>query len=328
METIDIALASDHGYFCGLLVTAVSLARHASRKIALRFNVLDGGLSTADWESLREKLKNEHPYVEIRRLEIDETRYAAFPAWNYGSRLTYARLELADLITDAEFAIYCDVDFLWQADVAELWALRDQSFVLQGVRDGWPSTGERERTWREKMGLPFDFERYVCAGLLLVNLRRYRHEGVTTNVGEFLSRKEDVPFVDQTALNAVVRNIGLLPEKWHRFSRDLKPNELSGECVIHFAGDLPWRCDWRAKPLGAAGLAWHRFYGELTGVGTWGSLRRCFSVRAIVLRRILDRLLRWRLTRGLFFFLLVVAGHGGCLSLYREARLRKEVNCG
>ena len=171
---IDLALAADHGYFCGLLVTAVSLARHASRDVELRFNVLDGGLFDEDWARLRALLGQAHPHVVLRKLVVDEKRYEAFPAWTSGSRMVYARLELADLLTEEEFVLYCDVDFLWQADVAELWALRDERVVLQGHSDGWEQTCAKELAWHEAQGLPFDFERYVCTGLLLINLRRYR----------------------------------------------------------------------------------------------------------------------------------------------------------
>lgn len=320
METIDIALASDHGYFCGLLVTAVSMARHASREVALRFNVLDGGLTAADWEMLHEKLRCAHPHADVRRLVIDETRYATFPAWNCGSRMVYARLELADLLDEEEFVLYCDVDFLWQADVAELWALRDERVVLQGHPDGWELTRERENAWYAAQGLPFDFERYVCTGLLLINLRRYRQEALTAKVMAFLSEHRDVRYVDQTALNVVVPEKGILPSKWHRFSRDLRHGEEKGDWAIHFAGDLPWRCIWRAHALNDAAIAWHRFHGELTGVGTWGSLRMFFGVKEILFRRLLHKIVSHRVSRGLFFLLLKAVGHGGCIAYYQEGR--------
>lgn len=42
-DIIDIALASDGGYFCGLFVTACCIAKHADKAANLRFNILDGG---------------------------------------------------------------------------------------------------------------------------------------------------------------------------------------------------------------------------------------------------------------------------------------------
>ena len=43
METIEIALAADRGYFCGLLVTACSIAMSCKSAVILSFNILDAG---------------------------------------------------------------------------------------------------------------------------------------------------------------------------------------------------------------------------------------------------------------------------------------------
>lgn len=44
METVHIALPSDQNYIPGLLVTAGSIAYHASRDVELMIHVLDGGI--------------------------------------------------------------------------------------------------------------------------------------------------------------------------------------------------------------------------------------------------------------------------------------------
>ena len=320
METIDIALASDHNYFCGLLVTAVSMARHASRNVRLRFDILDGGLTDEDWMILRQKIEVEHPNTDLRKFPIDESRFSAFPSWNSGSRMIYARLEIAALIHDAEFVLHCDVDFLWTADVAELWALREPRFVLQGHPDGWESTLAREAAWFARQNAPFDFSRYICAGLMLINLPAYRQKNVAGEVISFLERHPDAPYAEQTALNALVRDIGLLPRKWHRFSRDMKRDELKGAWAIHFAGDLPWICHWRAQPLNDAVVLWHRFHGRLMGVGAWESLRCFFSAREIIFRRTLFGIVNSRLLRKPFFAFLRLIGHDGCVPYYQEQR--------
>ena len=321
VETIDIALASDHRYFCGLLVASVSMARHAARDVALRFNVLDGGLTDEDWRTLHEKLQIEHPRVVVRAFRIDESHFGSFPAWSWGSRMAYARLALPELLADAEFVLYCDVDFLWQADVAELWALRDRRHAIQGHPDGWKLTCLRESAWFARNGIPFDPERYVCTGLLVMNLGMWREQGLERKVMAFLSEHPDVPYAEQTAVNAVVTDVGLLPRKWHRFSREMTRLDVGGECAIHFAGDTPWCCNWRAQPLGEAALAWHRFYGNLTGIGTWRSLRRSFPLQDVVLRRMLGLIVRCRVTRAPFFALLRLLRHGGCIDYYKDRRI-------
>lgn len=320
METIDIALASDHNYLCGLLVTAASMARHASRDVELRFDVLDGGLTESDWADFTRLVSAEHPHCRFRRLDVDSGRFEGFPVWNCGSRMTYARLLLPNMLDDVNFALYCDVDFLWTADVVELWRLRDESALLMGHPDGWPSTERRERAWFAKHGLPFDFSRYVCAGMLLFNLELFRRSGMAEKLLDFLSCNPDVCYVDQTAINAVVGNIALLPRKWHRFSRDMTKTELRGEWAIHFAGDTPWRRDWWTRLINDVQLDWHRFHGELLGIGTWKSLRQFFTVRDIVVRRVLYWMVKMPVTRVMFFLFLRLIRRGVYIDFLAEER--------
>lgn len=324
METIDIALASDHGYFCGLLVTAVSMARFASREAVLRFDVLDGGVKDEAWQFLCDKLRAEHPHVVVRRFKVDDGQFSAFPEWNGPSRMTYARLLLPELVTDATYILYCDVDFLWTADVAELWALRDDKICIQAHLD-WPDSRYRvEPPWFKARKLPFESERYICAGLLLMNLVRFRQENMSARMMDFLRCHPDVQYVDQTAINAVLMQsedlslLKLLPDKWHRFSGTLRPEEINGAWAIHYGGNSPWRRDWWTQLLNDATIRWHGLYGELTGRTVWQSLRQFYSAQDIVLRRLIFRLVRWSGTRCLFFVFLRTMGRGCYISTLKR----------
>ena len=86
-----------------------------------------------------------------------------YPKWN-GNRMAYARLLLPEALPDVDYVIYCDVDFLWLRDVAELWKCRDSQYVLQSVKD-MDDTVQKEECWFRKNGLPFNSEKYVCCGL-------------------------------------------------------------------------------------------------------------------------------------------------------------------
>ena len=49
---IEIALASNEGYVCGLVVTAGSIALNANRSVSLHFNILDCGIKDATYEDV------------------------------------------------------------------------------------------------------------------------------------------------------------------------------------------------------------------------------------------------------------------------------------
>lgn len=321
-DTIDIALASDANYFPGLLVTACSMARHASRQFALRFNVLDGGLSAGQIGLLEEKAGTEHPAVSFRYFKIDQNRFSAFPEWSGPSKMAYARLLIAELIGDAEFAIYSDLDFLWRSDIAELWALKSTDKTIQGCLDLFPDGIDDRRRWYDERGIPVAMDRHVCSGLMIINLHRFRSAGCSAAVMEFLRRHPDSPLVDQTAINAVVSDVGILPREWMRFSYELRDADFAKAKAIHFAGDAPWVKHWWGHTLLPPWKLWHGFYGGLNGTDAWESLRRVYSVREIAVRRAVHFVVVHSPLRALFFLFLRLVRRGSYIPSLREKARR------
>lgn len=327
---IEVALASDEHYVCGLLVTAVSLAKSASDNAEIRFNVLDGGISDEVWLDFEEKVRAVHARSVFNRVKVDDARFAAFPEWNGKSRLTYARLLLPQILPDAEHVIYCDVDFLWRADIAELWPLRDARTIVQSVPDGTDDTERREGPWFAARGLAYSRERYFCAGLSIFNLRLFRELNVAERVLAFLDSHADVQFVDQSALNAIlggaplaecVENIRMLPAKWQRLSRFVTAEDLKNGCAIHYAGDTPWGQGCRIQPLTDLQLLWHDFHGELIGGGRRTSLLRFFSPGTIRFRRFMFHLGTTPVLRRLLFLALRLTGRSSYVDWFKSSRI-------
>lgn len=293
-DIIDIALAADEGYKDGLLVTAWSIAYSCAPNARLRFNVLDGGLSDVAWDVFRQKILNVSPKTIIRRFSVDQSLFSNFPAWNFGSRLTYARFLLPILLKDSEYVIYCDTDFLWLEDIAKLWALRRSDVVCQSVVDGTPETVQREKAWFVSRELPFDKDRYFCAGLLFLNLELCRTYDVMGACLDFLWRNPDVKFADQSALNVIlstmefgnrVSGVALLQSKWQRFSYSICAADVASGCVIHYAGDNPWHRKYWYESLSDAVMIWFDFYGRIFGIGRWRAVMSFYSVSKMLYLR-------------------------------------------
>ena len=310
METIDIALASDAAYFPGLLVTTVSLARAASRDVQLRFNVLDGGIGVENERLLRERLSSGHPHTELRMFPVDDARFQSFRAWNGTGRMTYARLILPELLKDADFVVYCDVDFLWMADVAELWELRDESVSVRARREANAATLAREERWFAANGIRFDSSKYVCSGLMSMNLRLFRERGISGALLDFLAAHGDVQYVDQTAVNAVISDIGILPGRWGAFAWQYDAGAALEGCAVHFAGSAPWKYGWWTQALTDAHEAWYRLYGDLVGLDWRAARRRFLPRRQIAARRATWIIVRHAALRIPFFMLLRLLRRG------------------
>lgn len=314
MEKVEVALAANHAYFPGLLVTAVSLAEHTSHP--LRLWVLDGGLERPDREALVSHVAAHHRSVEVRFVEVSETTFDGFPEWNAGSRLTYARLMLPSLLEEVRLVVYSDVDFLWRADVGELWdCVRAEQKGgrendIWACLDPWVLTLARE-------GSP---NGYVCAGMMVVDLDAWRKKDLARQCMDYI-RTHEVPFVDQSAINRVVTQKGLLPSKWGRFSREITRRELSGAWAIHYAGGVPWRWNYVLALITPADLEWYRYYGKLTGRSARQVRIGFLGWKNYLMRRVAWILVHTPVLRPLFFAYLHLRGRGSYVRYFREERV-------
>ena len=298
VEKIEIALAADGGYFPGLFVTACSIAEHAAKDVALRFHLLDGGIAAKDRAYLEERVRALHAESSFDWLVVDEKMFAAYPKWN-GNRMAYARLILPSALPDVGWIVYCDVDFLWLRDIAELWAEREEGLALIGTPDGTRMTREIDGPWFEKWGEKFDPETYFCSGLCFMNLKVFREKNLIAKCEEVMARP-GITFPDQAALNIATRGLTkmLRRDVWQRFTLQLAQDELDRGVVIHYAGEIPWTPIVRRGMISGTFRLWHEAHAHYRGISVWRSLRMFYSPWTIIRYR--APYLFWRLPGMLF----------------------------
>ena len=282
---VEIALASDDKYFQGLLVTAVSIVEHASKGTVLSFNILDGGISQANFTFFENRLSKLNPAVTINRITVEESALSQFPLY-WSSKMTYARLLLPTLLPNKDFVIYSDVDFIWLTDICQLWKLRNDDMLLLAPREQMEDTLSIEEQWFADHHLGLNRQKYFCAGLAILNLRRFREESFMMKVAEFLRDHNDVKVADQTALNAILNNhVSLLDDEWHTLSLCAKRDSLLRPTTLHFAGDAPWKISKRQDLLSDTAMLWFRYYAHVIGSSTWKCLTSKFTLPQILFKR-------------------------------------------
>ena len=284
-DLITIALASDKNYADGLLVTAGSIAKRANPQAKIEWVVLDGGILAEDVELLEKVVLERHPASIFRRIPFNAE---TIPAREYhGSVMSYARLYLPELLPDREWVLYSDVDFLWLADVAELWKLRDCRYCVQSTVDEnvLHDGGGGEKEWFESRGLRFDAENYFCAGLTLFNLKKLRETGLNARFFAFLKDNQDVILADQSVMNAVLppEGIGFLPRRWQIFANRLKSSDASGQFVIHYGASAPW---YNMRLLTDSAMLWFRESADLRDISALSALRRSHNAAFAVFSRV------------------------------------------
>lgn len=247
MTRLDLAFAADNGFVRQLLVASGS-AVYAMRKGGrpVHVHVLDCGIGEERWTWYVQKMEDLSARcgvgAEIHRHAIDMTRFSRLPGWTNGSKATWARILLPDLLETVDVCVYSDCDMLFIADPSEMLEAAPSTAFLTGHRNPFGAKGP-DAQWHRRKGLPYDADTYVCAGLLTMNLSALRESDAVKRCFDFLSIHPDLVSMDQTVLNNVCRGkTAILPDGWGLFTHEC--HVFDGRIkAIHFSGGWPWaRC--------------------------------------------------------------------------------------
>jgi lipopolysaccharide biosynthesis glycosyltransferase len=144
-----------------------------------------------------------------------------------------ARFWVPHLAGSVGWALYCDCDFLWRADVGELFGLADPRYAVMVVphqhapsetvkMDGQPQTVYPRKNWSS----------LVLWNLGSAGARRLDHEMLNTLTGRDLHRF--------CWLNDA--EIGFLPERWNWL--DGTSDEAINPAAVHMTRGTPDMPDW------------------------------------------------------------------------------------
>lgn len=210
----------------------------------LEIYVLDGGISGESRKLLQNMAQREH--MNIHLVAVDGEKFHDAPiqtvqgTHSHVTLATYYRLLLPELLPHVDKVIYLDCDLTCRSSLAELYAQDMGMDWIRGVVD----IDEKRHT--ERLGL----ERYVCAGVLLLNLKAWREEGVQEKCMAFIRDHADVIVLhDQDVLNVVCQDhLSYLDKIWDAQACETRQGRISGfndiartANIIHFIGGRkPW----------------------------------------------------------------------------------------
>jgi lipopolysaccharide biosynthesis glycosyltransferase len=227
-----------------LATTLRSIVESNASAWPLKFHVLSGGIT----EGTREKVFDSLPKgsASIRWVPVDLNLFREFSTVFYVSRMTYARLLIPRLFPDTvSRVLYLDADLLVMGDLGQLWETDLDGAVVGAVSD-------RNLDPALKAGAPGakdlpEVRDYFNAGVLLIDLKRWREERVVENALEFLRGHPRSPYMDQDALNVACDKLWKkLDPRWN--FQDRYDKEVSGLApdrrpwIVHFVWcRKPWR---------------------------------------------------------------------------------------
>lgn len=242
-----IVLACDETYAMPLATTLRSLVDSNASRGPLEIYVLADDISAASRKRVCDSLPNGSAVIHWKPVELDQ--FAQLSTLSYISKMTFARFLIPQLLPSAVARVlYLDVDVLVLSDLEQLWTVdlngRPVGAVLDNldvqIRHGKPGV-------EAILARVPRVERYFNAGVLLIDVERWRRERVSERALDYLSHNPETPFADQDALNVAC------DERWQDLGRrwnfqdhvDVRLDQLPARDrpgIVHFVtSKKPWK---------------------------------------------------------------------------------------
>lgn len=242
---IEVCFSSDDQYAQHLAVALASLLHHRALSDQVSVSVLDGGITEENRRRLEDVAEQGGARICFLPVKKDEFRNAPLQTSADGpthiSLAAYYRLLLEELLPDVDKVIYLDCDLVCRASLAELYGQDMGNDWIRGVADI-----DEERHTR-RLGL----RRYVCSGVLLLNLRAWRENNVQQKCMDFIRNHANIIVLhDQDVLNVVCQeHLSCLDKTWDAQACETRQGRISGfndiartANIIHFIGGRkPWQ---------------------------------------------------------------------------------------
>jgi lipopolysaccharide biosynthesis glycosyltransferase len=296
-----VVLACDEAYGMQLATTLRSIVESNRLGWPLDFHVLFEGVSEGTLTKVHASLPLGS--ASIRWIPVDLGLFREFSTQEHISTMTYARFVIPRLFPPSvSRVLYLDTDLLVLDNLEPLWCADLEGAVVGAVLDRLDSQIKAAMPGLENVPR---VREYFNAGVLLIDLDRWREERISERSREYLLQHPFSPYSDQDALNvACDGHWSRLDPRWN-FQAHLEAkiagmaqDDLPG--IVHFVTRFkPW------KPSSVSAnaalydafrsrTAFARTSGQMTRdalQGVWYGSRRILG-RSAVLRAIRDYVTR------------------------------------
>ena len=250
---IHIAFCCDNSYlpYCSAVIASII---DNNKKEEIIFHILCSGCSEGNEKLVTNWMSGLSDKYNVRFYHIDEGKFADFSVEHaYVTIATYFRLALPDLFPDVDKVLYLDCDVIVNGSLKELWETDIGDYAMAGVLDRHCGS---IRLYN-RLGYPLEFG-YVNAGVLLINLKKWREENLFKKALELARRiPNQLKNHDQDILNTLffdkklildfkynLLEYYLFVEDWLYMDRKYYPQIIQAcknPVIIHFCLPVkPW----------------------------------------------------------------------------------------
>lgn len=264
---IHIAFAVNDGYVPYICVTIKSIIENNKDKV-LFFHVLSDYVSEKMHWLLEEAIEGcQTATVKIHHIDNDQLSDLK-DTWSIQA---WYRVFLPNILnTDIHRVLYLDADTLVTGALNNLFSMdmTDKSIAaVMDIESFNPETFKR---------CGYDcMKKYVCSGVLLMNLDYWREHDLTDQIIDWASKNKDrIKFPDQDTINYLCQDTKiLLPLKYgilncffydkeilsSKYLTEIKEC-ISNPVIIHYAGQNPWKIELAKHMLNEE---WNKYNGML-----------------------------------------------------------------
>lgn len=245
-QTLHIISNADGKFLPGLEVAVVSAVAAASGASDYHFHILDGGLPAGSLEKLGGFITRIAAHrgirVSLEPLIIDQNRLTALPE-RRGSRMTYAKLVLPEVLSSLDSVIYLDADVLCFAGIEGVLAPGNE-WLLAGARDYF-GVIEKDCPWLDQVPPAERKLPYINCGIMWMNLAGLRKIDFTSRAIEARAAVGNARQGDQSVFNFLCRGRSfILPPRLNHFTsigsaRPLCEGDLDLN-LHHIGSPKPW----------------------------------------------------------------------------------------
>jgi lipopolysaccharide biosynthesis glycosyltransferase len=238
---IHVGIAFDQNYFNQFGALSCSIFKSKKIEDKIHFHIITPDLTKEQKQLLKQYVKNHDCLIYFYSIDFELTKQ--FITKGEWTSAVYYRLFFPILLKDkCEKLLYLDSDIIVVNSIKPFFKIDLQNYPVAAVYDNYVKT-------QPLLGIEKEGE-YFNSGVLLMDVKKWNEQNISEKSFKFLEENpEKIRFVDQCALNAVLKNNWLKIESKYNLLYSYVPWELpkkeqnkflEDKIVIHYTLQRPW----------------------------------------------------------------------------------------
>ncbi len=246
-KAIHVALTFDDAFWAPAYATMRSVCVATDRKADLVFHLLNLGLTAEhrkDLDAITEEYGAQLVYHPLENSDLLGERIAVLPKVKVRRlhNIVYARLFIQHVVpASAKRVIYLDCDVAVRTPIEQLVEMDMAGKTIAAVQQPERFKQAGGRDLRANKGLSMT-KPYFNAGVLLIDLERYRKVDIVDRLTELLTPAQiERVYYDQDILNIVFADEILELEARWNLQNPEPAHEAFNPLIVHYSGvEKPW----------------------------------------------------------------------------------------